>query len=741
MIRLFIFLSCIFSFLQLTASDVEGKVIDTEGQPVIGAYILNANGGSYTTSNELGIFIYKDAHIGDTLDISYLGLESKQIILQAVDFNQVRTIVLEDHYFDLEQVHVSNSIKATNQLATINLVTSPVKSSQEILRKVPGLFIGQHAGGGKAEQLFLRGFDIDHGTDISLSVDGMPVNMVSHAHGQGYADLHFLIPEVVERIDFGKGPYYADKGNFTTAGYVNFQTKDKLESSNVSLEIGQFNTRRGTALVNLLNNQQHTAYIAGTYQTSDGPFESPQDFQRLNLMGKYVMNLPNSDKLSVLASYFDSEWDASGQIPQRAVDQGLITRFGAIDDTEGGFTGRTNIVINYTKNLKNQSFIKNNIYFSNYDFELFSNFTFFANDPVNGDQIRQQENRNLFGWESAWHNSTTLLEGGLEYSIGAGLRHDEIKEIGLFRTLNRTEIISSLADGEVQESNWYGFAKAEYTLGNWLFNPILRIDYFNFNYLDDLSLENTRLSEQQFLLSPKFNILYTPRRDVQLYFKSGVGFHSNDARVVTTELNQETLPAAYGLDLGANFKPTPKLWVNTALWYLFLEQEFVYVGDEAIVEPSGKTRRLGVDLSLRWQLQKNLFYHTDFNYTLARSIEAEEGERFIPLAPDLTITGGVSLQLDNGFSGGVSYRYIKDRPATEDNSIIAEGYFLTDLNMSYQFKKITFGLVIENLFNQEWNEAQFATTSRLRDEPSAIEELHFTPGTPFFLKGKVSYSF
>ena len=249
------------------------------------------------------------------------------------------------------------------------------------------------------------------------------------------------------------------------------------------------------------------------------------------------------------------------------------------------------------------------------------------------------------------------------------------------------------------------------------------------------------MSEQQFLLSPKFNILYTPRRDVQLYFKSGVGFHSNDARVVTTELNQETLPAAYGLDLGANFKPTTKLWVNTALWYLFLEQEFVYVGDEAIVEPSGKTRRLGVDLSMRWQLQKNLFYHTDFNYTLARSIEAEEGERFIPLAPDLTITGGISLQLDNGFSGGVSYRYIKDRPATEDNSIIAEGYFLTDLNMSYQFKKITFGLVIENLFNQEWNEAQFATTSRLRDEPSAIEELHFTPGTPFFLKGKVSYSF
>ena len=194
-------------------------------------------------------------------------------------------------------------------------------------------------------------------------------------------------------------------------------------------------------------------------------------------------------------------------------------------------------------------------------------------------------------------------------------------------------------------------------------------------------------------------------------------------------------------DLGTNFKPSAKVWINTALWYLFLQQEFVYVGDEGIVEPSGKTRRFGVDVGIRWQLHTHLFYNTDFNYTLARSIEDPQGENRIPLAPELTMTGGLSLQLDNGFSGGLAYRFIKDRPANEDNSIIAEGYFITDLNLNYQFKKVSFGLAVENLFNQDWNEAQFATESRLFEEANPVEELHFTPGSPFFFRGKVSYVF
>jgi len=736
-IVLFVFFTAFSN--SLFSMDVIGKIVDNQGVPIVDAYILKADGSFHASSNELGIFTCTDAHIGDTLVISYLGYANKQIVIEEASFENSLTIVLEDTYFDLEQIHISNSLKSINQLANIDLITQPVNSSQEILRKVPGLFIGQHAGGGKAEQLFLRGFDIDHGTDIAVSVDGIPVNMVSHAHGQGYADLHFLIPETIQRLDFGKGPYYADKGNFTTAGYVNFQTKDQLDNSSISLEAGRFNTKRAVALIDLLKNtkQQH-AYIAGEYLISDGPFESPQNFHRLNLMGKYIVNFSNNDKLSFLASYFDSEWTASGQIPQRAIDSGLINRFGAIDDTEGGRTGRTNIALNYTKNTGKNSFLKNRIFYSNYHFDLFSNFTFFANDPVNGDQIRQTENRDLFGVESVWHNNKL---SNFSYQIGTGFRQDNVNDIGLWRTLNRNTIISTLAQGAVQESNYYSFLNTEFTFGNWLINPALRLDYFNFNYEDELLTINENNTENSVILSPKLNIIYTASANLQLFAKSGIGFHSNDSRVVLARNGRETLPNALGIDIGANWKPTPKLWVNTALWYLFLEQEFVYVGDEGIVEPSGETRRFGVDVSVRGQLSKVLFYTTDFNYTIARSIEAPEGENLIPLAPALTMTGGLSAQFNNGLRGGINYRFIKDRPATETNSIVAEGYFITDLNLSYQFKKITFGLEVQNLFNQEWNEAQFATESRLFNEVEAVEELHFTPGAPFFFKGKVTYNF
>jgi outer membrane receptor for Fe3+-dicitrate len=639
-------------------------------------------------------------------------------------------------------VRISNSIKSFNQLATIDLKTNPVNSSQEILRKVPGLFIGQHAGGGKAEQLFLRGFDIDHGTDIAISVDGMPVNMVSHAHGQGYADLHFLIPETIKRLDFGKGPYYANKGNFNTAGYVDFQTKESIEQSSMGLEIGQFNSQRAIALIDLLKKKkdQH-AYFAGEYIRSDGPFDSPQDFQRLNLMTKYTYNLANDDKFSFLASHFNSQWDASGQIPQRAVDSGLITRFGAIDDTEGGETSRTNIAFNYTKNLDDQSFIKNKLYYSQYNFELFSNFTFFLVDPINSDQIKQKENRHLFGGESVWHKNSFTGFGNIAYQVGLSFRQDYVNNLGLWRTINRTRISSTLAEGAVKESNIATFASAAINFDKFQINPGLRIDYFNFNYDNELSSANPEDSKKDAIISPKLNLIYNPNSQLQLFFKSGMGFHSNDSRVVIAQDARETLPAAYGADIGASWKPQAKLWLNMALWYLHLQQEFVYVGDEGIVEPSGKTRRLGIDLGVRWQLNPYLFFDTDFNYTLARAIEEPKDSDLIPLAPELTMTGGLNLQTPNGWSGGIHYRFIKDRPATEDNSIVAEGYFITDMNVEYSFGKISLGVSAENIFNTDWNEAQFATESRLKDELEPVEELHYTPGTPFNFRAKVVYRF
>jgi len=223
--------------------------------------------------------------------------------------------------------------------------------------------------------------------------------------------------------------------------------------------------------------------------------------------------------------------------------------------------------------------------------------------------------------------------------------------------------------------------------------------------------------------------------------KSGIGFHSNDSRVVTGGTADIDLPAAYGADLGFIYKPVPNLVINSALWYLFLEQEFVYVGDAGIVEPSGQTRRQGIDLSIRYQLGRYVFLNTDLTYTDATAVDEAEGEDFIPLAVNLMSTGGLTVRGLNGFSGGLRYRFITDRPANEDDSISALGYFITDVNVNYDFKQVTIGLAVENLFNTEWNEAQFATESRLRNEAAPVEELHFTPGVPFFLKGTINYKF
>lgn len=594
----------------------------------------------------------------------------------------------------------------------------------------------------KQNNFFLRGFDIDHGTDVAISVDGMPVNMVSHAHGQGYSDLHFLIAETVNKIDFGKGSYYANKGDFNTAGYVDFSTKDYIKDSQVSLSIGQFNSLRTLGMFDLLGDSKNeNAYMAIEYLENDGPFESPQNFNRLNLFGKYTVISPQNNKLSLTLSHFKSSWDASGQIPQREVDNGNISRFGAIDDTEGGNTQRTNLNIEYSKYINDDTRLKTNMFYTHSAFELYSNFTFFLEDPVNGDQIKQTENRDIFGFNSRLIHDTYLGETPVVLSAGVSLRNDVANDTELSKTLNRSTTLEQVQLGDINQTNASMFVNAEFEFGKLVVAPALRLEHFKFMYNDKLQTNYTALDETKTALLPKLNFFYNAKDNLQLYLKSGIGFHSNDTRVVVTNASENVLPKAYGVDFGNIWKPTPKLVVNSALWYLFLEQEFVYVGDAGIVEPSGRTRRYGADLGVRYQLNNWLFLNTDATLTKARSIDEASGEDYIPLAPDFTLTGGLAVNDLKGFSGGLNFRYIDDRPANEDNSIIAEGYFVSDFNVNYTINNLTFGFAIENLFDTEWNETQFATTSRLQNETAPVEEIHFTPGTPFSSKFTVSYRF
>ncbi|WP_189359207.1 TonB-dependent receptor [Algibacter mikhailovii] len=742
----YIFLILLFSSItgMTYAHELNGIITAEESdKPIEGVGVYNKNTGAYTYTNISGYFELDDISVGDVIYFYRLGYENYELVISENNLDASIDVVLRISPASLDQVLIVSKVNVLSTLAAVDLKTNPVKSSQEILRTIPGLIIGQHAGGGKAEQIFLRGFDIDHGTDIAINVDGMPVNMVSHAHGQGYADMHFIIPETIDNIDFGKGTYYADKGNFNTAGYIDINTKKSIDKSLISLEAGQFNSLRALGMIKLIDEDFSSAYVATELMLTDGYFESPQNFNRLNIMGRYNYNNYDDEEFDISISHFQSKWDASGQIPQRAVDSGLITRWGAIDDTEGGNTSRSNIWVNHKKLLDEHSSVKTSAYLSKYDFELFSNFTFFLEDPVNGDQIQQKEDRTIIGAQSVYEHSFHVEDHDtqLKYKAGIGFRYDDANNVQLSRTLNRQTILERLAFGNIDEVNGFLFADLTYKKNKWTLIPGLRVDYFNFDYENLLSTTYDNKSEDKIKVSPKFNAIFAASPKVQVYAKSGLGFHSNDTRVVVANSGEKILPSAFGTDLGFIYKPFGRLVINAAFWSLFLQQEFVYVGDAAIVEPSGKTERYGFDFGLRYQFTDWLFLNTDINYAHARSVEEPKGQDYIPLAPDFTSTGGLFVKNLNNFSGGISYRFVNDRPANEDNSIVADGYFVTDFNLNYSLKNWTFGLIIENLFDTEWNETQFATESRLFNEPNPVEEIHFTPGTPFFLRGKISVNF
>ena len=735
-------LFCLFGSI-LYAHDLSGTVVSQDQTAIEGVSVYNNATGSYTYSNVSGYFELDDISVGDIISFYGLGYKKHQLIITENQLDASVKVILEEAAVSLDQVVLVSKLNILSSFVNVDVKTNPVKSSQEILRKIPGLIIGQHAGGGKAEQIFLRGFDIDHGTDITISVDGLPVNMVSHAHGQGYADMHFIIPETIDHIDFGMGPYYAQKGNFNTAGYIDLTTKEKIDENLISVEAGQFNTIRTLGMIKIAESEFSNAYVASELVLTDGAFDSPQNFNRFNTMGRYHFNNREDQELSLTLSHFQSKWDASGQIPNRAIDQGLISRFGAIDDTEGGQTSRSNFLVNHIKQLDEHSKIKSKVFISKYDFELFSNFTFFLEDPVNGDQIRQKENRTIIGAESSYEHSVHIgdHDSQLKYNTGIGFRYDDINDVQLSRTKNRQTLLERLAYGNTDELNLFAYFDLTYKIKKWTIIPGLRLDYFKFDYVNLLTETYDSQSENKAFVGPKLNILYAASPKLQMFAKSGIGFHSNDTRVVTANNGKEILPLAYGVDLGAIYRPMDKLVLNATLWTLFLDQEFVYVGDAAIVEPSGKTKRLGADFGIRYQLADWLYFNGDVNYTHARSTEEPKGEDYIPLAPDLTSSAGLSFNNIHDLSGSINYRFVKDRPANEDNSIVAEGYFVTDMNVNYAIKNWTIGIIIENLFNTAWNETQFATESRLFNEVAPVEEIHFTPGTPFYVRGKISVRF
>ncbi len=739
-----IYSAAILIFMLLISSNLvaqytlKGVVTDSQTNEALEGVMVFLKGTAGSTfTNKGGMFGISNSDTILNLLITHIGYLPLDLTLNT---SKSINIKLVKGSFRLQDVVLTSNINGAyfSSIAKTDLNLRPVNSSQELLKTVPGLFIAQHAGGGKAEQIFLRGFDIDHGTDVQVSVDGLPVNMVSHGHGQGYADLHFLIPELVKNIDYGKGPYYSEHGNLNTAGYVSFQTINQLEKNRLQIERGQFNHLRTLAMVNLLSKKQtrQSAFVAAEYLQFDGPFQSPQNFNRVNIFCKYINQLSSNTKLTFITSAFSSKWDASGQLPQRAIDDKITGRFGAIDNTEGGYTGRYNTSVQLTSSFKNGHSFESQLFYSRYYFQLFSNFTFFLRDSVNGDQIRQSDERDIVGFNSKYSIPFSIGNTNLKTTFGATLRHDKTYDTELAYTKQRI-FLEQVKQGDITESNAALFVDQKIHYKKWLIDFGGRIDYLHFNYLDKLNPVQAP-SQNKAIVSPKLNVHYTFNKKVQAFLKTGKGFHSNDTRVVVANDGNQILPPAFGADAGVNFHPSQNLVINTAIWYLYLQQEFVYVGDEGVIEPSGRSKRLGIDVAARYQFNKYLFADGNLNIASARFIDNDKTENKIPLAPLFTSTGGISYVNKNGFNGSVRYRYIKDRPANETNSVIAKGYFLMDAVINYTRNKYEIGISAENLLNAQWNEAQFDTESRLKNEQVPVSEIHFTPGTPFVAKLKLA---
>lgn len=694
-------------------------------------------------SDENGSFVLKNVPAGNhEIRITSLGFVpfSREIeVTGDLDLN----LKLESSPIDIKEVTVESrkNLSQSSSFIGVDKQLRPVNSAQDLLQLVPGLFIAQHAGGGKAEQIFLRGFDNDHGTDFYIALDGMPVNMVSHAHGQGYADFHFVIPETIDRLAVFKGPYTTQFGDFSTSGTGDFSTKNGLEHSQIKSETGMFNTFRTLGMLNLIpsagTSGDQQAFVAAEYVFTNSYFDKKQNFNRNNLFGKYYGKISPRSYLQGSVSNFNADWSGSGQIPQRAVDLGIISRYGQIDSFEGGHTSRMNINAILSTYTPGNGLVKNQVYYTKYDFSLYSNFTFFLNDPVRGDEIHQVDHRSIVGYNGSFHKEFRLGNKILNSMFGLSTRHDFAK-VSLLHTQRREEL-ETLVSGHLHQANTSGYVDLTLNLNTkWMLNAGGRLDVFSFDFDETGNSDPNRTLAR---ISPKLNLYYQANAHARYFIKSGIGFHSNDARSVVLGQTENSLPKAFGYETGMELKLGSRALLQAAIWALHSQSELVYVGDEGVVETSGPTKRTGIDFGLRYQMFSKVFADFDFNYNHGRLVDQPKGQNFIPLAPHVTSTGGIQYKQDRGWNASLRYRILDKRPANEDNSTVAKGYTILDAALLYVTKKLEVGITVENLLDAEWNQAQFDTTSRLYNENQEVTELHFTPGTPFFLKGGITYKF
>jgi outer membrane receptor protein involved in Fe transport len=610
----------------------------------------------------------------------------------------------------------------------------------DVLRLVPGLIISQHQGGGKAEQYLIRGFDADHGTDIALFVDGLPVNMRSHAHGQGYADLHFMIPETIRGADVLKGPYFPEYGDFATAAVVNFLTKDSVTENTLEISGGSFNTQRYLALLSPTRDALKT-FVAIEGYHSDGPFEHPNGYTRLNLFAKASATLAEDMRLALWASYYQADWHGSGQLPARAIASGQVDRFGAIDPSEGGSTARTNLNGDFSWKPRENHRLTAHAYLTYYRLDLFNDFTLFLDDPVGGDEINQRDRRFLAGFDTQYEIQSRPF--GMDLTSTAGFQYRiDTPHVVLANATQRHQT-GRTQDVKIVEQSSSPFLKFD-LLAHEKVRLVtgIRGDIFSYDVSPYVNTTGSDLDGRVTRGRPNYkaNLVLGPWAKTEIFANFGTGFHSNDARAVVADPTLEALPTATGYEFGARTRILPRAELFATYWFLNMGSELVFVGDEGTTEAQGASRRQGIEVGAKVRLLDWLTFTGNFTYTT--KAEFADTRQAIPLAPIWTARADLTARLPWGLASSFEMRYLGDRPADPDRTATAQGYTLFNWITRYRYKAFEAFLSIENLTNTEWREAQFFFTSRLPGEPAAgVSDIHFTPGNPRSFLGGVAFHF
>ncbi len=625
------------------------------------------------------------------------------------------------------------------------LKSRPALRPGEVLEFVPGVIVTQHSGDGKANQYFLRGFNLDHGTDFATTVNGLPVNMPTHGHGQGYSDLNFLIPELVDRIDYRKGPYFARNGDFSAAGSADVAYRQTLDEGFAALTLGQRQFQRFVGAGSTRLGDGMNLLGAFEVQHNDGPWKLPERLRKTN----GVLTLSRGSRAegwSASLMGYDAKWNSTDQVPERLVEAGSFNgqpfgRFDAVDGSDGGLTRRSSVSGEWHR-ASDAGISHVAAYAMNYRLQLFSNFTYALERPDAGDQFSQQDRRDIYGASASHAVEHPLGDLPAKSEIGLQLRHDRIR-VGLYDTTQR-RITATTRDDDVRETQLGLYGQTSVELTPWLRGIVgLRADQARFE-VDSLANAANSGSTSAHLLSPKFALIAGPWAKTEFFFNAGRGFHSNDARGTTATVDPKTgepvdkvpgLVAARGMELGARTEWVPGLQSSLALWKLDFDSELVYVGDAGATEANRPSRRFGLEWNNRYIPRPWLLVDADLAWTHARFADADPAGTRIPNAVDKVGSVAVTVRELGPWSASVQWRYLGSGALIEDNSVRSRSSLTTNLRVTRKlWARSELTLDVFNLANRKVNDIEYFYASRLPGEAAPVADRHVHPAEPRTLR-------